>query len=186
MPRRVLTPEREFEGREGEDSLLDLAALAQIVAERYASSGDLIPVLQRAQRHFGYLPDEVVTEIARLTGLPASRAYGVITFYAQFSTVPSGRHKIFVCQGTACHVRGGHGVLRAVESELGIKAGTTSDDMEHTLETVACLGACSLAPVMTVDSQYFGKLTSAKAAAALEQIGDIGEIGDDGGGSDGD
>ncbi len=180
MPRRVLTPERELEGREGEDSSLDLAPLAQIVAERYLSSGDLIPVLQRAQRHFGYLPDEVVTEIARLTGLPASRAYGVITFYGQFSTVPSGRHKIFVCQGTACHVRGGHGVLRAVESELGIKAGTTSDDLEHTLETVACLGACSLGPVMTVDSQYFGKLTGAKAAAALEQIGG------DGGGSDDD
>ena len=180
MPRRVLTPERGLEGREGEDSSLDLAPLARIVAERYVSSGDLIPVLQRAQRHFGYLPDQVVTEIARLTGSPASRVYGVITFYAQFSTMPSGRHKISVCQGTACHVRGGHGVLRAVENELGINAGTTSDDLEHTLETVACLGACSLAPVMTVDSQYFGKLTGAKVAAALEQIGG------DGGGSDDD
>jgi len=179
MPRRVLTPERGLEGREGEDSSLDLAPLARIVAERYVSSGDLIPVLQRAQRHFGYLPDQVVTEIARLTGSPASRVYGVITFYAQFSTMPSGRHKISVCQGTACHVRGGHGVLRAVESELGIKAGTTSEDLEHTLETVACLGACSLAPVMTVDSRYFGKLTGAKVAAALEQIGGDGSGLDD-------
>jgi len=104
----------------------------------------------------------------------------VITFYAQFSTLPMGRRKVSVCQGTACHVRGGHGILRAVESELGIRAGATSDDLEHSLETVACLGACSLAPVMTIDSQYFGRLTGAKAAAALEQVGD------EGGGSDDD
>lgn len=176
MPRRVLTPERGEE----EDSSLDLGSLEQIVAERYVSSGDLIPVLQRAQRHFGYLPDAVVTEIARLTGVPESRVYGVITFYAQFSTVPSGRHKVCVCQGTACHVRGGSGVLRAVESELGMKPGTTSDDLEYTLETAACLGACSLAPVMTVDGQYFGKLTGGKVTAALEHIGgDGGEFDDD-------
>lgn len=175
MPRRVLTPERGEE----EDSSLDLGSLEQIVAERYLSSGDLIPVLQRAQRHFGYLPDAVVTEIARLTGVPESRVYGVITFYAQFSTVPSGRHKVCVCQGTACHVRGGSGVLRAVESELGMKPGTTSDDLEYTLETAACLGACSLAPVMTVDGQYFGKLTGGKVTAALEQIGGDGDGSDE-------
>jgi len=178
MPRRVLTPERGLEGLGREVAALDLAPLAQIVAERYASSGDLIPVLQGAQRHYGYLPDEVVTEIARLTGLPASRLFGVITFYAQFSTVPRGRHKVCVCQGTACHVRGGHGVLRAVESELGVKPGTTSDDLEYTLETAACLGACSLAPVMTIDGRYFGKLTGHKVTAALGQIVGDGEESD--------
>ncbi len=177
MPRRVSTAERE-PGKE--ENPLDLGPLAQIVAEHFQSPGDLIPILQRAQRHFGYLPDAVVTEIARLTGVPASRIYGVITFYAQFSTVPSGRHKVCVCQGTACHVRGGHGILRTVESELGMKPGTTSDDLEYTLETAACLGACSLAPVMTVDGQYFGRLTGRKVTVAL------GQIGGDGDGSDAD
>lgn len=180
MPRRIPSETPRHRPSSTEAPAFDLSPLEQIVAAYYTSPGDLIPVLQRAQRHYGYLPDEVAAETARLTGMPASRVYGVITFYAQFSTVPSGRHKVRVCQGTACHVRGGHGVLRAVESGLGIKAGTTSDDLEHTLETVACLGACSLAPVMTVDSQYFGKLTGAKAAVALEQMSG------DGGGSDDD
>ncbi len=169
MPRRNMTTDDELAS---EESSLDLGPLARIVSEQYASPADLIPLLQRAQRHYGYLPEAVVAEIARQTGLPASRVYGVITFYAQFSTVPSGRHKVCVCQGTACHVRGGHGVLRAVEGELKIKPGTTSDDLEYTLETVACLGACSLAPVMTIDGQYFGKLTGSKVTAALGLISD--------------
>lgn len=178
MPRRhqVAAPVLD----QAPDTALDLSPIAAMAASVPDPDANLITVLQRVQGHYGYLPEPVVDEIARRVGVPPSRIYGVITFYAQFSTVPSGRHKICVCQGTACHVRGGHGVLRAAESELGIKAGTTSDDLEHTLKTVACLGACSLAPVMTVDSQYFGKLTGAKVAAALEQIGG------DGGGSDDD
>jgi NADH:ubiquinone oxidoreductase subunit E len=154
---------------------LDLDAVASIVDRVGRSGSDLIPILQRLQAHYGYLPEGVLAETARLTGIPFSRIYGVVTFYAQFSTVPQGRCRICGCQGTACHVRGGHAVRRAVENELGIKAGETSDDLEYTLETVACLGACSLAPVMTVDGQYYGKLTGLKVTAALEHTGGDGE-----------
>lgn len=153
----------------------------QSVFGRYPGKrGDLIPILQDAQACEGYISSETMSEVARFLNIPESTVYGVVTFYAQFYLTRQGRHKVRVCQGTACHVRGGHGILRAVESELGIRAGATSDDLEHSLETVACLGACSLAPVMTIDSQYFGRLTGAKAAAALEQVGD------EGGGSDDD
>jgi NADH-quinone oxidoreductase subunit E len=154
---------------------LDLSLVAAIVGHAGTSPSDLIPLLQRLQDRYGYLPEAVVAELSRVTGIPASRIYGVITFYAQFSIAPAGRHKVCVCQGTACHVRGGRGVLRTVENELGIKAGETADDLAYSLETVACLGACSLAPVMTVDSQYFGKLTGVKVAAALEHISGDGE-----------
>ena len=175
MPRRPPASAARPLAVDAHGEALDLDAVASIVDRVGRSGSDLIPVLQRLQNHFGYLPEPVVLELARVTGIPASRVFGVITFYAQFSTVPAGRHKVCVCQGTACHVRGARGVLRAVENELGIKAGETSDDLEYTLETVACLGACSLAPVMTVDGQYYGKLTGLKVTAALEHTGGDGE-----------
>lgn len=175
MPQLPVTIHHEHAGEGPAD--LDLTPLAGIVAAHYASPGDLIAVLQVAQGHFGYLPEPVVNEIARLTGLPAARVFGVVTFYAQFSTVPAGRHKVCVCQGTACHVRGGREVLRAVETTLGLKPGETADDLSASLETVACMGACSLAPVLTVDGQYHGKLTAAKAIAGVEQA--FREEGDD-------
>lgn len=181
MPRRPPATAAPALAVDARGEALDLDAVALIVDRVGGSGSDLIPILQRLQNHYGYLPEAVVTEVARLTGVPSSRVYGVITFYAQFSTVPAGRHKVCVCQGTACHVRGGRAVRRAVENELGIKAGETSDDLAYTLETVACLGACSLAPVMTVDSQYYGKLTGAKVSAALEQLAaDLEEPDDDG------
>lgn len=152
--------------------------VATIVDRAGRSASDLIPILQRLQNHYGYLPEAVVAELSRVMGIPSSRIYGVVTFYAQFSTVPAGRCRVCVCQGTACHVRGGRAVLRAVENELGIKAGETSDDLAYSLETVACLGACSLAPVMTVDARYFGKLTGVKVAAALENAAADGEDAD--------
>lgn len=170
MPRR---PKATVEAPTPLDSRgepLDLTAVAPIVERVGHAKSDLIPILQRLQHHYGYLPAPVVSEVTRVTGIPASRVYGVITFYAQFSTEPAGRHKVCVCQGTACHVRGGHGVLRAVEGELGIRPGQTSDDLAYTLETVACLGACAVGPVMTVDGQYFGKMTSAKVTGVLEQV----------------
>ena len=149
---------------------LDLGLIESIVAAASNPESELIGILQKVQYVYGYLPEAVVSKVSRLTGVPASRIYGVITFYAQFSTVPSGRHKVCVCQGTACHVRGGHGVLRAVEGRLGLKPGETSDDLAFTLDTVTCLGACSLAPVVTVDGRYYGKLTSSKVLAALDAV----------------
>ncbi len=167
MPRRhqVAAPVLD----QAPDTALDLSPIAAMAASVPDPDANLITVLQRVQGHYGYLPEPVVDEIARRVGVPPSRIYGVITFYAQFSTEPSGRYKVCVCQGTACHVRGGQAVLRAAENKLGIGAGSTSDDMLYTLKTVACLGACSLAPVMTVDGQYYGKLTPGRVAATLEQ-----------------
>lgn len=169
MPGRCMNGEHGADDA-GQYPAVDLTLLPDIVATHFSSPADLIPTLQRVQGCYGYLPEAVVREIARLTGLPAARIYGVITFYAQFSTEPSGRHKVCVCQGTACHVRGSRDVLRAVEDTLGIKAGETAEDLSFTLETAACLGACSLAPVVTVDGQYYGKLTAAKVVAPLEQV----------------
>jgi NADH-quinone oxidoreductase subunit E len=134
------------------------------------AQSSLITVLQRVQGIFGYLPEPVVDEVARLSGIPASRIYGIITFYAQFSTSPSGRHKVCVCQGTACHVRGAHEVLRAVEKKLGIAPGETTPDMGFSLETVACLGACSFSPVMTVDGQYFARMKGSRVPAVLHEF----------------
>jgi NADH-quinone oxidoreductase subunit E len=103
-----------------------------------------------------------------------------VTFYAQFSTVPVGRHKVRVCQGTACHVRGGDEVLRAVERELGAKPGQTTADLSFGLDTVACLGACSLAPVMTVDGQYYAKMKGSRVPAVLKQYGAVSHPGGNG------
>ncbi|MGD0997914.1 MAG: NAD(P)H-dependent oxidoreductase subunit E [Thermoleophilia bacterium] len=168
VPRRPMTPHREPDRGEDGDQI-DLASLPEIIGCERPSPSDLIPILQRVQHACGYLPEPVVDEIARLTGIPASRIYGVVTFYAQFSTVPSGRHKVCVCQGTACHVRGGDEVLRAVRKDLSIAPGETTPDLDFTLDTVACLGACSFAPVMTVDGQYFGKMKGSRVAPILDE-----------------
>jgi NADH-quinone oxidoreductase subunit E len=168
MPRRPVRWAREAELARDDDEL-DLSILPEIIGAERPPSSDLIPILQRVQRRYGYLPEPVVDEIARLTGIPASRIYGVVTFYAQFSTVPSGRHKVYVCQGTACHVRGGDEVLRAVVKDLSVGPGETTSDLDFTLETVACLGACSFAPVMTVDGQYFGKMKGSRVGPILDE-----------------
>lgn len=122
------------------------------------------------QREFGYLPEAVVGEISRVTGVPTSRIYGVITFYSQFSTVPSGRHKICVCHGTACHVAGASRVTEAFEQELGVTNGDTTEDREFTLDSVACMGACSLAPVMRIDDDTYGNVSSDEARRIIRTM----------------
>ena len=150
---------------------LDLTPLAQIVSHQKASGrAALIPVLQEAQAHYGYLPEAVLEEIAKRLRLPISTVYGVVTFYAQFHLTPRGRHTVRSCQGTACHVKGGKAVLNAVQRALGVKPGETTPDMRFTLETVACLGACFLAPTIMIDDQYFGKLTPRDVDPVLEQF----------------
>ena len=120
--------------------------------------GALIPVLQKAQGVSGYLPKPVLETIARELRLTTAEVFGVVTFYAQFHLNPRGKHIIRVCQGTACHVRGGAKILEAVSEHLKVKPGETTRDLEFTLETVACLGACGLAPVMMVDDNTHGRL----------------------------
>jgi len=132
------------------------------------ASGDIIPLLQRLQDAYGYLPRDIVLDVCERTGLPASRVFGVATFYEQFHLEPRGRHLIKCCRGTACHVRGGHGVIEAITRELGISEGETTKDGRFTFETVACLGTCFLAPVIMVDDDYHGQVTPRKIRKLLD------------------
>ncbi len=133
-----------------------------------AASMDLIPILQDIQNTYGYLPRQVLMALSGRTGIPASRIYGVTTFYEQFHLEPHGRHTVRCCRGTACHVRGGADITQAIELHLGIEPGQTTDDMEFTFETVACLGTCFLAPVIMVDNDYHGNLEPGKIKEILE------------------
>jgi NADH-quinone oxidoreductase subunit E len=134
------------------------------------SPDHLIPLLQRIQDAYGYLPREVLQEVSERTGIPVSRMYGVATFYEQFHLTPRGRHTIRVCRGTACHVRHGHEVIEAFVEELGVGDGETTEDMLFTLETVACLGACALAPVAVIGEKYHGKMNPRKVKTLIKKI----------------
>lgn len=138
--------------------------LSEILAHYTGQRSELIPILQEAQERFRYLPEDVMKDIAGFLRLSESTVFGVATFYAQFKFSPSGRKVVRVCRGTACHVRGGARILREVEKRLGIKSGGTTDDWEYTLETIACIGACALAPTMTVDKDTHGQMTTRKVA----------------------
>ena len=136
----------------------------EILAGYSGQSSELISILQEAQEKFGYLPAEVMQRVARFLRLTDNMVYGVSTFYAQFSFVPTGRNKITVCRGTACHVRGGARILKEIERRLGIKPGESTEDMDYSLETVACIGACALAPTMRVANETYGQMTTKKVA----------------------
>jgi len=141
--------------------------LGEILSRYSGQSSDLIAILQEAQEEFGYLPEEVMQRVARFLRLTDNMVYGVSTFYAQFTFTPTGRRKVTVCRGTACHVRGGARILREIEKRLGIKPGETTDDLEYSLETVACIGACALAPTMRIGNETYGQMTTRKVAEVL-------------------
>lgn len=128
----------------------------------------LIPVLQKVQGELGYLPEEAVSEIAHFLGLSSSDIFGVASFYAQFRFERRGEHTVKVCQGTACHVRGAKRIMEAVSQELGIEPGGTTEDYKFSLEQVACFGCCALAPVMVIDDQVNGRMTTSDARKVLE------------------
>jgi len=136
--------------------------LTHLLEPYKGKKGATIAVLQQVQEELGYLPREAIEEIARTLRISASEIYGVITFYAQFRTSPRGRHVVRVCRGTACHVRGGGSVLDQVKRDLGIEENESTEDLEYTLETVACIGACALAPAMVIDDDTFGQMTPGK------------------------
>jgi len=145
------------------------AQLDEILAKYQGVKGALIPVLQEAQNAYGYLPKDVIKRIAEKMNIPASQIYGVATFYAQFHLNPRGRNIIRVCQGTACHVRGAKAVLKAIEDQLQIAAGQTTPDLRFTIETVACIGACGLAPVMMINDDTHGRLTPASVPDIIKK-----------------
>ena len=148
---------------------VDLQRLEEIIDAHRGRRWVLIPLLQAIQEEFGYLPPEGIEPVAEALGPFPAEVQGVATFYQGFSLVPRGRHVIRVCRGTACHVRGGRSILRMVKRQLGIDEGATTEDFQFTLETVACLGACFLAPTMMVNKVYFGRLTPQKVVSVVEQ-----------------
>jgi len=144
--------------------------LAEVLAPYQGQRGATIPVLQKAQQEIGYLPEDVISEIAEFLGMTKNEVYGVATFYAQFRFERQGEHTVKCCQGTACYVQGGRRILDAVVNELGLTEGkSTTEDYKFSLEKVACFGSCALAPVMVVDKTVYGRLTPAKAREILAQ-----------------
>ena len=141
--------------------------LAKIIADHKDVPGALMPVLQLAQELYGYLPIEVQTKIAEGLGISIEEVYEVVTFYAQFSLNPNGKHRVAVCLGTACYVKGSQNILEELEKQLGIKAGSTTADGNFTLEATRCLGCCGLAPVIVVDDEVYGRLVLADIKGIL-------------------
>jgi len=152
------------------EETLDMAPLDDILDEFENQKGVVIPILQRAQEVYGYLPKEVLNYIAMKTGVPASQIFGVATFYSQFYLTRRGRHVVRQCDGTACHVRGAARIVSSIEEQLGIKAGETTPDYRATFEVVYCLGSCGLAPVAVVDGKVVGNLVSEKMMEIVREL----------------
>ncbi|MFP3927910.1 MAG: NADH-quinone oxidoreductase subunit NuoE [Desulfobacteraceae bacterium] len=149
----------------------DISALEPILERHRGGKWALIPLLQEVQEVFGFVPPEALDPIAEALHLFPTEVEGVVTFYAGFSLEPKGRYVVRVCKGTACHVRGGRSILRLMKKELGLEEGETDSEYRFTLETVACLGACFLAPTMMVNKTYYGKLSPTKVRSVLAQYG---------------
>ena len=142
----------------------DLEQVDKIIADYQGQKWALIPLLHEIQGVLGYIPPEAIPRIARGLGLFPSQVQGVITFYTQFYTAPRGKNVVRVCRGTACHVRGGKTILKLVKRQLGIGEGETTTDFEYTLETVACIGVCALAPNLVVNNDTHGHMNPKKVA----------------------
>ena len=145
----------------------DLSLLDEVFAKYEGKKGALIPILQRAQAIYGYLPVEILQDIADRLNISLGKVYGVATFYAQFYLQRRGRHILRVCDGTACHVKGAPALLTAVEDEYGIAADNTTEDGQLTMEIVYCMGSCALAPVTVMDGQVVGRV---KRETLLRQL----------------
>lgn len=148
----------------------DLTLLDGVLGEYASVKGSLITILQKAQDIYGYLPVDVMYHIADAVGTTPAEVMGVATFYTQFRLQPVGKYLIMLCQGTACHVNGSERIETAICEHLGIKDGETTDDGLFTLKNVACLGCCSLSPVMMINGETYGSLTPDKAISVLEEL----------------
>ena len=150
----------------------DLAQVNAIVVEYSQQRWVLIPLVQRIQSEFGYIPPQSIPIIARVLGLFPSQVQGVISFYAQLYTEPRGKEVVRVCRGTACHVRGGKTILKLVKQHLGIEEGQTTPDLEYTLETVACIGVCALAPNIVAGDRVYGHMNPKKVEQLFRKGGE--------------
>jgi NADH:ubiquinone oxidoreductase subunit E len=145
------------------------ATLKSVLMSFRGEKQELIPILQKVQERYGYLPEDAMIEVSRFARVPESMVYGVATFYAQFRFTPIGENKIMVCRGTACHVKGSVGILEEIERALGIKEGETTPDGRYSLETVACIGCCSLAPCIMINKKVHANLTPQKVAKLFKK-----------------
>lgn len=152
---------------------VDLSLLDPIIKKYKGTRGNMIPLLQGTQALYGFLPEQSFYKIAEETGLKLSDMFGVASFYAQFRLHPVGKNIIKVCHGTACHVQNATAISEALVEELGIPDGATTKDALFTLESVACLGCCSLAPVMMIGDNSYGKLTGKEARNVIKKIREI-------------
>ncbi len=141
---------------------IDEGLLRDILSRYQGKTNELIPILLEVQENFSYLPEEAIKSIAGFIDIPEGNIYSVSSFYSQFRLTPVGRQHITVCRGTACHVRGAAQILNELEQEIGIDEGETSDDLEYTLESVACIGCCALAPCLRVNNNVHGEMTVQK------------------------
>jgi NADH-quinone oxidoreductase subunit E len=154
---------------------MDLKKVDQIIDKYNAEKSSLIGIFQDIQAEWRYLPREAITRVVERLGIPITQAYMVATFYKSFSLVPRGEHEIHVCLGTACHLRGGQRLVENFERTLKVKAGETTADMKFTLETVNCLGACALAPLVRVDQKNYGKMSGDRVTKILKEYRTDGE-----------
>lgn len=159
-----------IEAKEKANTSADLTLLDPIIANYKGRKGNLIPLLQGVQQTYGYIPKAAFHKISEETGLQLNELYGVATFYAQFRLNPVGKNIIKVCHGTACHVQNAPAITTSLQDRLKLKSGETTTDLEFTLESVACLGCCSLAPVMMIGNKTFGKLNGKSASKAIDDI----------------
>lgn len=149
----------------------DLAPVDEILKNNGYSESKLIPILQQIQEHYRYLPEETIAYVAKCLKVPAAKVYGVATFYAHFALEPKGKYVIKVCDGTACHVKGSTKIIDALYKKLGVSTERkTTDDLLFTVETVSCLGACGLAPVMVMNEDVYGQVKPDKAVQIIDEI----------------
>ena len=144
-------------------------ALLKVIDEHREQKGALMPILQKAQEIYGYLPERVLIAISEELDVSLSEVYGVVTFYSQFSLTPKGEHKISVCMGTACYVNGSGDILDKICEKVGCKPGGCSEDGKFSVDAVRCIGACGLAPVVTIDDEVFGRITADDVDGILEK-----------------
>ena len=159
-----------IEKQQAQQDVVDLSLIDDLIKKYKDRKGNMIPLLQGTQAIYGYIPKVAFEKLSRETGLEMSDMYGVATFYAQFRLNPVGKHIIKVCHGTACHVQNASKITDALQEALKVVDGGTTDDRMFTLESVACLGCCSLAPVMMIGEETFGKLTGAEAVKIVKNI----------------
>lgn len=152
------------------ENKIDLALIEGILDELADVKGSLITILQKTQDIYGYLPKDAIVYISKRTGVAESEIMGVATFYTQFRLTPVGKYLIMLCQGTACHVNSSELILQTIKDELGIDDGETTEDGLFSLECVACLGCCSLSPVMMINGNTYGSLTPDKAKKILKEL----------------